>query len=151
MPSQLSMPLWLCRHKPRHVNLLCCYKSYMYNTRTPLIPHPPYPAVPSRTPLVHLPTLPFSHSLPMLQIFSALSCGATLLMVPEHVKRSPQLLSKVLFKRNMTTVLQVSMYPHDLVMLRSCYVRVYRLVAIYVLIDPNLFIIISCSSHFLMT
>ena len=50
-----------------------------------------------------------SSSIP--QIFLALSCGAVILMVPEHVKRSPKLLSKVLFKNNTTTVLQV-LYAH---------------------------------------
>lgn len=41
-------------------------------------------------------------------MFMALSVGATLLMVPEHIKMAPSLLAKVLLQRQQPTVLQAT-------------------------------------------
>ena len=43
-----------------------------------------------------------------LQIFLALSCGATLLIVPEKIKKSPTQLAAVLLHRQHVTVMQVT-------------------------------------------
>lgn len=49
----------------------------------------------------------------VVEMFLALSSGACLLIVPSAVKKMPRRLARVLFKRNITTVLQASdLIPH---------------------------------------
>lgn len=48
----------------------------------------------------------------VVEMFLALSSGASLLIVPSAVKKMPRRLAHVLFKRNTTTVLQAREYTH---------------------------------------